>query len=78
MKQGDKGAKKKNDAKDKNKRGDKKNMETKNSNTVKQNQISLPNKLELRRILFTVEDKDVYIYHFCTQYTGRVLILPTL
>ena len=36
--------------------------------------ISLPEKLELRRIECVVEDKDVYLYHFCSKYKGRVLI----
>lgn len=59
---------------DKMKSGDGKNVESKNSTTVRKNQISLPKKLELRRIECVIEDKDVYIYHFCAKYTGRILI----
>lgn len=64
----------KNGVKDKMKSGDGKNVESKNSTTVRKNQISLPKKLELRRIECVIEDKDVYIYHFCAKYTGRILI----
>jgi len=66
---------KKNEEKMKTK-GKQQQQKEQNSTVVenKRKEISLPAKLELRRIECVVEDKDVYLYHFCSKYKGRTLI----